>query len=104
MSQRLKLKIDVAKINKAHIFEGKKGKYIDVTVWVNDEVDQYGQLGAVKQDWKNGDAYEGVIIGNVIAPKQATSTAPQYPKATDAPQAATSEAAPQEEEKDALPF
>jgi len=80
MANRIKIKIDVSKIDKAHIFEGKKGKWLDLTVWINDAPDKYGQLGAVKQEWKNGDNYEGIIIGNVIAPKQSSDNIGQFQK------------------------
>lgn len=62
------LKIDVTKIDKAHIFEGKKGKYIEIVVMENrDGVDQYGNLflavqGIPKELRDQGK--KGPILGN----------------------------------------
>ena len=39
--------IDLTKINKSKIYEGKKGKYYPVTVVLNDEVGQYGDSGYI---------------------------------------------------------
>ncbi|MDC1301448.1 hypothetical protein N8Y76_01730 [Flavobacteriaceae bacterium] len=36
------LKIDLNKVDESKIFQGKKGKYIEITVAVNDESDGYG--------------------------------------------------------------
>ena len=49
MSRLLTGKLDVSKIDKSKIFEGKKGKYIDVSIWINDEVDSYGNIASVQQ-------------------------------------------------------
>jgi hypothetical protein len=78
MGKRLSIKIDLTKIDKSKIFEGKTGKYIDCTVWINDEPDKYGNIGSVKQEWKEGSDYKGVYIGNVKSPK--TATQPQAPQ------------------------
>jgi len=66
----VRLKIDVSKIVKEHIFEGKKGKYIDCDLFLNDEKDQFGNNGSIKQSWKNGENYEGVYIGNAKTVKR----------------------------------
>lgn len=62
------LNIDVTKIDKAAIYEGKKGKYITLTLMDNrDGVDQYGNDGFVVQDIgkQRRDAGErGPIVGN----------------------------------------
>lgn len=42
MSKLMSLKLDVSKITKDKIFKGEKGAYIDVTISLNDEPDQYG--------------------------------------------------------------
>lgn len=44
-------KIDVTKIDRSAIFEGRKGKYIDIIIWENkDGRDQYGNDGSIQQD------------------------------------------------------
>lgn len=46
-----KLNVDVTKIDKSEIFEGKKGKYITLTLFENrDGTDQYGNDGFIVQE------------------------------------------------------
>ena len=64
----ISLKIDVSKIDKNRIFVGQKGKYIDLTAFVDlDELDQYGNSGMITQDVtkeeKNAGT-KGPILGN----------------------------------------
>jgi hypothetical protein len=43
MGQIISLSIDVTKVTKTRLYEGKNGaKYLKLTISVNDEVDQYG--------------------------------------------------------------
>ena len=62
------IKINVTKIDKTALFEGKNGKYLDLVLFENKEgVDQYGNHGFVTQDIgkerrENGE--RGAIIGN----------------------------------------
>lgn len=42
MSKTLNLNLNLSKILKEKIYEGKTGKFIQLTVYVNDEADQYG--------------------------------------------------------------
>ena len=42
MSKLIALSIDVNKINKERPYQGQKGKYLNLTVALNDEPDQYG--------------------------------------------------------------
>lgn len=63
----LKLKIDVTKILKEKLFEGKKGTYLDATVLIKDTPDQYGNDGMIVQDvsYEERQAGEkGPILGN----------------------------------------
>jgi|TARA_R100000900_G_scaffold28467_1_gene22333 hypothetical protein len=39
--------LDLTKIPKAKIIKGKKGSYINVTMFVNDEVDQFGNNASI---------------------------------------------------------
>jgi hypothetical protein len=42
------LKIDVSKIDKARLFQGAKGVYLDATVFIDvDQLDQYGNSGMI---------------------------------------------------------
>ena len=62
------LKIDVTKIDKARLFAGKKGTYLDATIFIDlDEADQYGNHGMITQNVTKAekDAGErGAILGN----------------------------------------
>lgn len=42
MGQLINLKLDVSKIDKKKLFRGAKGTYLDLTVSVNDDADQFG--------------------------------------------------------------
>ena len=62
------LKIDVSKIEKARLFQGQKGTYLDATVFIDTaELDQYGNSGMITQDVKKEEKQNGVkgaILGN----------------------------------------
>lgn len=62
------LNIDVLKIDKSAIYEGKKGKYITLTLMDNrDGTDQYGNDGFVVQDigkQRRESGEKGPIVGN----------------------------------------
>lgn len=63
-----KLKIDVRKIAKEHLFQGTKGTYLDVTLLENKNgPDEYGNDGFIVQDVSKEAREAGVkgpIIGN----------------------------------------
>lgn len=62
------LRINVSKIDKARLFEGKKGKYLDATVFINlSEKDQHGNSGMITQDVSKEERDNGVkgpILGD----------------------------------------
>ncbi len=47
MASIIKASIDLNKIPKDKIFIGKKGKYLPITITINDEPDQFGNQGPV---------------------------------------------------------
>ena len=47
MASIIKASIDLNKIPKEKIFVGKKGKYLPITITINDEPDQFGNQGPV---------------------------------------------------------
>ena len=62
------IKINVSKIDKTALFEGKNGKYLDLVLFENkDGPDQYGNHGFVTQDigkQRREAGERGPIIGN----------------------------------------
>ena len=60
----VRLKIDVSKIDKALLFKGKKGVYLDATVFIDpSNPSQYGDHGMITQDTPK-DIPDGPILGN----------------------------------------
>lgn len=47
MASIIKTSIDLTKIPKDKIIDGKKGKYLPITITLNDEVDQFGNNGPI---------------------------------------------------------
>jgi len=62
------LRIDVTKIDKARLYKGAKGTYLDAVAFINlDEVDQYGYNGMITQSVSKEEKEAGVqgpILGN----------------------------------------
>ena len=99
MASIIATSIDLTKIPKDKIINGKKGKYIPITVTLNDELDQFGNNGpvVVQQTKEEREAKtEKVYLGNVkvvwtndqnvgVAPKdgQPTPVAAPVPAAAD---------------------
>ena len=63
------LKIDVTKIDKARLYKGDKGAYLNATVFIDtDNADQYGNSGMITQDVSKEEReqkVQGAILGNV---------------------------------------
>ena len=47
MASIIKTSINLNNIPKDKIFIGKKGKYLPITITINDELDQFGNQGPV---------------------------------------------------------
>ena len=68
MASIIATSIDLTKIPKDKIINGKKGKYLPITITLNDELDNYGNNGpvTVQQTKEERDAkVEKVYLGNV---------------------------------------
>ena len=97
MATIIKTSINLDKIPKDKIIAGKKGKYLNLVVTINDEVDQFGNQGAVTVDQtkEERDAGESKIyLGNnkVVwtngqnvepAPRDGSAPAPVKPQAKE---------------------
>jgi hypothetical protein len=81
MKVGVKLKINVSMIEKARLFAGKKGKYLDATVFIDvDNKDQYENNGMITQDVSKEEKDSGVkgpILGNVQVFWRDDNNAPQ---------------------------
>ena len=68
MASIIKTSINLNNIDKSKIIDGKKGKYLPITITINDEVDQFGNQGpvVVAQTIEERDAkVPKVYLGNV---------------------------------------
>ena len=68
MASIIKTSINLNNIPKDRIFEGKKGKYLPITITLNDELDQFGNQGpvVVEQTKEERDAKAAkTYLGNV---------------------------------------
>lgn len=86
MATNISVKLDVSKIDKSKLFKGEKGTYLDATIIMKDEPDQYGNIGMIVQNVSKEEREKGVkgaILGNVryLVKKQDSS-----PQPTSAPQ------------------
>jgi len=50
MASLISANIDLTKIDKSKIYEGKKGKYYPITIVVNDELGQFGDSGYIQTE------------------------------------------------------
>ena len=60
-------KLDLSKVKKTDIYEGQKGKYLSITVFINDEVDNYGNDASfiISQTKEQREAKEArIYLGN----------------------------------------
>jgi hypothetical protein len=65
MSKLLTGSIDVSKIDKSKLFKSPAtGKsYLNVSIWINDENDQYGNCASIQQSTKKGE--DKIYLGNL---------------------------------------
>lgn len=73
MARPIKLKINVKRILKEHLYEGKNGMYLDLVAWPNKNgPDQYGNTHMVCQELSRearDKGERGPIIGNLTLPE-----------------------------------
>ena len=75
----IRLKINVTKIDKAKLFKGEKGTYLDCTLLYNSDADQYGNNGMIIQDATKEEreaGNKGAILGNAKEFKTGNTVAP----------------------------
>lgn len=82
----IKLRIDVTKINKAKLFKGEKGTYLDVCLIEKREIDQWGNDYMAVQDVSKEEREKGIkgaILGNGKTIGQSRAARPASPAADD---------------------
>jgi len=101
MARPIKLKINVTRILKDHLYAGKNGKYLALVVWPNKSGPaQYGNTHFVCQELSKEarDAGEkGPIIGNLTLPEQEAPPARQTAPVRQQRQTTQQEQASEEE-------
>lgn len=73
------LKIDVKKLDKTKLYQGEKGLYLDATIIMKDEPDQYGNIGMIVQNVTKEEREKGVkgaILGNARYLQKTANQAP----------------------------
>lgn len=83
MARPIKLKLNVSRILKDHLYPGKNGKYLDLVAWPNKNgADQYGNTHFVCQEVSRearDKGEKGPIIGNLTLPEQEALPVRQTP-------------------------
>ena len=68
MKLGISVRIDVTKIEKARLYQGEKGVYLDLTTFIDtNEKDQWGNNGFISQSVEKDEREQGVktpILGN----------------------------------------
>ena len=64
-------------------FEGKKGKYLEVNVWVNEEADQFGNSCSIQV--YNKDTKQATYLGNLKLSEFNNAAAPAKDNGPDLP-------------------
>ena len=72
MSKLLFGKINLSKIDKTKLFKGEKGIYLDLTIWLNDKTDNYGNDMSIEQATKQGEDKIYIGSGKYHTPKEPT--------------------------------
>lgn len=88
MATNISVKIDVLKIDKAKLFKGEKGTYLDAIILMKDEPDQYGNIGMIVQNVTKEEREAGAkgnILGNVKWMQKVQQPAAQQQQSFTAP-------------------
>jgi hypothetical protein len=79
----IQVKLDVTKIDKTKLFQGKQGTYLDAVIFLKDTPDQYGNNGMIVQSVsadERAQAIKGAILGNVKVMQQQAQQQAQAPQ------------------------
>jgi len=62
MNKLIKAKINLSAIDRDRLFQGEKGLYLDINIWMNDTIDQYGNCCSIQQQTKKDE--KKIYVGN----------------------------------------
>jgi hypothetical protein len=104
MAQLFSASLDVSKISKDKLVKGEKGTYLNITISINDEADQYGNVLTIteshsKEERESKAKKNYLANGKLVWSSDGGSTAPKQSAPTPPPVQA-----PVIEEGDELPF
>jgi hypothetical protein len=105
MASIIKASINLNEIPKNKIIDGKKGKYLPITITLNDEVDQFGNQGPIQVEQSKEERESKatkIYLGNVKVVWTNGSNVAAAPR-TDG-QSAPAQRAPAKIVEDDLPF
>ena len=102
MAQLFSASLDVSKISKDKLIKGAKGQYLNITISVNDEADQYGNVLSIyeshtKEEREAKEKKNYIANGKLVWSSDGGSTAPAKPTPSPNSQSKV-------EEGDDLPF
>ena len=101
MASIVKASINLSEIPKDKIFIGKKGKYLGITITLNDEVDQFGNQGPVVVE-QTKEAREAKVAITYLGNTRVVWT--NGKNVEPAPRDSQSQAKPTPVKKEDLPF
>ena len=70
MSKLLFGKINLSKIDKTKLFKGEKGIWMDLTIWLNDKPDKFGNDMSIEQSVNQGEDKIFIGSGKYHTPKE----------------------------------
>ena len=70
MSKLITASIDLKKVDRKLLIEGKKGKYLNLVIWVNDNQDQFGNDVSVEQKVEKGKSKIYLGNGRIYKPSE----------------------------------
>lgn len=76
MSQVIRIKIDVTKIDKKRLYVGAKGTYLNAVLFLNDQTDSYGNNGMIVESVTKEESDKG-IRGAILGNAQISGAKPQ---------------------------
>jgi len=104
----LSIKLDVTKIDKARLFKGEKGTYLDLTTFIDlDQANEYGDHGFISQSTSKEEREAKVqtpILGNVKVFFQGEGKSKPYPTPQDGMQGNNTQAPVNDDFDDDIPF